>query len=84
MTEFSAKIIVRLKNEVLDPQGDSVKTALNALGFENIGNVRQGKIFDVKIDAENEGQAKEKIEEMTRKLLVNELIENCQIEMEKK
>ena len=46
---FSAKVTVRLKNGVLDPQGKAIEGALGSLGFDGVGSVRQGKVFDVEL-----------------------------------
>ena len=84
MKIFKAKIIVRLNEDVLDPQGDSVNSAINALGIKGIKNVRQGKVFDVIVEAQDEKQAKENVEAATQKLLVNDLIESYEIELGQK
>ena len=47
---MKATVIVRVKTEVLDPQGDAVRRALGKLGFEGVKNVRIGKIIEIEID----------------------------------
>ena len=47
---IKARITVTLKNGVLDPQGKAIEHALGALGFGGVGQVRQGKVFDVELD----------------------------------
>lgn len=83
MAKFKVQILVRLKKEVLDPQGDSIKTALKTFGIKDVEKIRQGKIFDVNIQADNEENAKENVKEIIEKLLVNELIEEYQTTIEK-
>ena len=73
------KVIVTLKNGVLDPQGKAIQQTLNGMGFENVKEVRQGKYFDIEINENNEVKAKSKVEEMCKKLLANLVIEDYKI-----
>ena len=73
------KVIVTLKNGVLDPQGKAIQQTLNGMGFESVKEVRQGKYFDVEINENNEVKAKSKVEDMCKKLLANLVIENFKI-----
>ena len=73
------KVIVTLKNGVLDPQGKAIKQTLNGMGFANVENVRQGKFFDININEKDETKAKSKVEEMCKKLLANLVIEDFKI-----
>ena len=73
------KIIVTLKNGVLDPQGKAIQQTLNGMGFGDIKNVRQGKYFDIEIDEKDESKAKNKVDEMCKKLLANLVIEDYKI-----
>ena len=73
------KVIVTLKNGVLDPQGKAIQQTLNGMGFESVKEVRQGKYFDIEINENNEVKAKSKVEEMCKKLLANLVIENFKI-----
>jgi phosphoribosylformylglycinamidine synthase len=71
------RIIVTLKNGVLDPQGKAIQHALSGLGFDGVDDVRAGKIFELDVaDATTD----EAIDEMCRKLLANTVIENYRIE----
>ena len=72
-------IIVTLKKDVLDPQGKTIKKALEGMNFKNINDVRQGKYFEIEIEEKNQKKAEEKIEEMCKKLLANLVIENYKI-----
>ena len=60
------KVIVTLKNGVLDPQGKAIQQTLNGMGFESVKEVRQGKYFDIEINENNEVKAKSKVEEKTQ------------------
>jgi len=79
---MKARVIVTLKNGVLDPQGKAIEGALGGLGFDGIGSVRQGKVFDVELDGSDTSAAKAKLEQMCEKLLANTVIENYAIEIE--
>ena len=74
-----ARITVTLKNGVLDPQGKAIEGALGALGFEGVGSVRQGKVFDVDIQGSDRAKAQEDLKAMCEKLLANTVIENYSI-----
>ena len=73
------KIVVTLKNGVLDPQGKAIQQTLNAMGFPEVESVRQGKYFDVEINEKDETKARSKAEEMCKKLLANLVIEDFKI-----
>jgi|TARA_B100001540_G_C15531711_1_gene517257 phosphoribosylformylglycinamidine synthase PurS subunit len=73
------KVIVTLKNGVLDPQGKAIQQTLNGMGFKNIDEVRQGKFFDIEVNETDEKKAKSHVEEMCKKLLANLVIEDFKI-----
>ena len=73
------KVIVTLKNGVLDPQGKAIQQTLNGMGFSDVNEVRQGKYFDIEVNEKDEQKAKIKVEEMCKKLLANLVIENYKI-----
>ena len=73
------KVIVTLKSGVLDPQGKAIQQTLNGMGFANIKEVRQGKYFDIDIDENDEQKAKLSAEEICKKLLANQVIEDFKI-----
>ena len=73
------KVVVTLKNGVLDPQGKAIQQTLNGMGFPEIESVRQGKYFDLEINENDETKAKSKAEEMCKKLLANLVIEDFKI-----
>jgi phosphoribosylformylglycinamidine synthase subunit PurS len=66
---------VMLKPEILDPQGQAVLRALPRLGFAGVGEVRQGKRFEVDLDGPADEAALAKVREMAEKLLANTVIE---------
>ena len=69
-------VTVMLKNGVLDPQGEAVKSALGALGFSGINGVRQGKIIVLDVD---DGVDVPQVNEMCSQLLVNSVIESYSV-----
>jgi len=73
------KVVVTLKNGVLDPQGKAIQQTLNGMGFPEVESVRQGKYFDLEINESDETKAKSKAEEMCKKLLANLVIEDFKI-----
>ena len=73
------KVIVTLKNGVLDPQGKAIQQTLSGMSFSNVNEVRQGKYFDIEIKENDEIKAKSQVEEMCKKLLANLVIEDYKI-----
>ena len=73
------KVIVTLKSGVLDPQGKAIQQTLNGMGFANVKDVRQGKYFDIDIKENDEQKAKLSAEEICKKLLANQVIEDFKI-----
>ena len=73
------KVIVTLKNGVLDPQGKAIQQTLNGMSFSEVKEVRQGKYFDIEVSTNDEQKAKDKAEEMCKKLLANLVIEDYKI-----
>ena len=76
---MNVKVIVTLKNGVLDPQGKAIKQTLNGMGFSDVKEVRQGKYFNIEVNEKNESKAKSKVEEMCKNLLANMVIEDYKI-----
>lgn len=76
---IKARVTVTLKNGVLDPQGKAIEGALAALDFNGVGQVRQGKVFDLALDTTDKAEAEEQIKAMCEKLLANTVIENYAI-----
>ena len=76
---LKARVTVTLKNGVLDPQGKAIEGALGALGFSGVGQVRQGKVFDLELQGVDKAKAEEELTAMCEKLLANTVIENYSI-----
>ena len=73
------KVIVTLKEGVLDPQGKAIQQTLNGMSFLDVKEVRQGKYFDIEVSINDEEKAKVKVDEMCKKLLANLVIEDYKI-----
>tara|TARA_B100001540_G_C15480195_1_gene494230 strand:+ start:15 stop:248 length:234 start_codon:yes stop_codon:yes gene_type:complete len=73
------KVIVTLKNGVLDPQGKAIQQTLNGMNFNNVVGVRQGKFFEIDVNENNEANAKSLVDDMCKKLLANLVIEDYKI-----
>ena len=72
---MKARVTVTLKPGVLDPQGKAIEGALRSLGVAGVASVRQGKVFDVEIDAADRETAGARLSEACEKLLANTIVE---------
>ena len=72
-------VIITLKKDVLDPQGKVIHQTLGEMGFDDLNEVRQGKYFEIDTKENDPKKAKDKVEEMCKKLLANLVIENYKI-----
>jgi phosphoribosylformylglycinamidine synthase PurS subunit len=79
---MKARVHISLKPGVLDPQGKAIGNALKGLGFDGIGEVRQGKLIELDLAETDAAAARARVEEMCRQLLANPVIEDYAIEME--
>jgi len=76
-----ARVFVTLKPSVFDPQGKTVTDALHTLGYSAVKDVRQGKYFELEIDARRVDEARALADEAAHKLLSNPVIESYRIEI---
>ena len=81
MPTMKARVKVTLKNGVLDPQGKAIEHALDSLGFDGVSGVRQGRYFELDVDAGSKAAAEASVTDMCDKLLANTVIENYEIEV---
>lgn len=79
---MKAIVHVTLKPGVLDPQGKAIGHALGTLGFDGVGEVRQGKVIEVELDEIDAARAEDTVRSMCDKLLANTVIENYAIRIE--
>lgn len=77
-----ARIVVTPKPAVNDPQGVTVRQGLAALGFGEVSDVRIGKYIEVRLDASNEREARERVDSMCKRLLANHVIEDYRFDVE--
>lgn len=79
---MKARVHVYLKPSVLDPQGQTITTALNGFGYSAIRSVRQGKYFDLELeDSLDENAAREQLEKIAHEILANPVIEEYSVEL---
>jgi phosphoribosylformylglycinamidine synthase subunit PurS len=78
---MKARVHISLKAEVLDPQGKAIGNALKGLGFDGVGEVRQGKLIELELADGDPAAARAWVEDMCRQLLANPVIENYAIEI---
>tara|TARA_X000000368_G_C23031568_1_gene712827 strand:- start:1493 stop:1738 length:246 start_codon:yes stop_codon:yes gene_type:complete len=72
-------VTVTLKKDVLDPQGKVVQQTLHNMGMKSLSELRQGKYFEIEINENDEKKAKDSVNEMCEKLLVNLIIEDFKV-----
>jgi phosphoribosylformylglycinamidine synthase PurS subunit len=78
---MKARVTVTLKSGILDPQGKAIEGALKSLGIASVASVRQGKVFDIEVEAADRARAESALKEAAEKLLANTVIENYRIEV---
>ena len=72
-------LVVTLKKSVLDPQGKTIQSTLNNMGYKSLSNLRQGKYFTIELNETDKSKAENIVKEMCEKLLVNQVIEDYKI-----
>ena len=77
-----ARVTVTLKSGVLDPQGKAIEGALRSLGVDGIASVRQGKLFDIEVEADAPAEAEAALKQACERLLANTVVENYRIEID--
>ena len=75
-----ARVVVTIKQEVLDPQGQAIQKACQSLGYSRVRDVRQGKIFEITWEGADEGNAESALHEIAERLLANPVIEDFRVE----
>lgn len=72
---MKARVYVTLKKTVLDPQGQTIHQAVRRMGFDAVGEVRQGKVFELELNGSSPEQAREQVERLAKEVLANPVIE---------
>lgn len=79
---MKAKVYVTLKPSVLDPQGKAIHHSVELLGIEQIADIRQGKYFEIALDADlSENDARNAVENIAKNVLANPVIEDYRVEI---
>ena len=78
---MKVRVHVMPKDGLLDPQGEAINIALVNMGFEEVKNVKQGKVIELELEEEDKVVVKNRVEEMCQKLLANSVIESFQVEL---
>jgi phosphoribosylformylglycinamidine synthase PurS subunit len=78
---MKARVVVTLKDGILDPQGKAIEGALKSLGIAGIDSLRQGKIFEIELATNDPNAAEEVLRAACEKLLANQVVENFQVEV---
>ncbi|MCP1335053.1 phosphoribosylformylglycinamidine synthase subunit PurS [Futiania mangrovi] len=78
---MKARVHITLKTGVLDPQGKAIGKALGTLGFEGVGEVRQGKLIEIELAETDPARAEASVRDMCEKLLANTVIEKYDVEL---
>ena len=81
--QYNARIRITLRPSILDPQGKAVEHAIATLGVQSVRDVRIGKYIELNIEGGSENEAREKTEEVCRKLLANPVMEDFVYEIQK-
>jgi len=79
---MKARVFVTLKKSVFDPQGKTIADALHSMGYNGVGDVRQGKFFELELDAASADQAQKLAAEVADKVLANPVIESYRVEID--
>jgi phosphoribosylformylglycinamidine synthase len=79
---MKARVFVTLKKSVFDPQGKTIADALHSLGYAGVGDVRQGKFFELELSAASAEQAHTLASEVADKVLANPVIESYRVEID--
>jgi phosphoribosylformylglycinamidine synthase subunit PurS len=77
-----ARVFVTLKQSVFDPQGQTIADALHSMGYGTVGDVRQGKYFELELKSSSAEQARSVASEVADKLLANPVIESYRVEID--
>jgi phosphoribosylformylglycinamidine synthase subunit PurS len=77
-----ARVVIRLRPGVLDPQGTTIRKALESLGFPEVRELRVGRVLELTLDATDRPRAQARLDEMCRKLLANPVIEDYTVELD--
>ena len=78
---MKARVFVTLKPSVFDPQGHTITEALHQMGYAGVGDVRQGKYFELDVEAESADAARALVSDVSNRLLANPVIESFRVDV---
>jgi phosphoribosylformylglycinamidine synthase PurS subunit len=78
---MKVRVLVSFKDSVLDPQGQTVKNALHTLGYREVTDIRQGKVFEIELEGISVEEADQIIPEISDKVLANPIIEKFEYQI---
>jgi phosphoribosylformylglycinamidine synthase subunit PurS len=81
MKNYSAEVIIMLHEDILDAQGKTIESSLHSLGFNQLSDVKVGKVVNMNVNAEDIEIAEQIVEDATNKLLANTIVESYTIDM---
>jgi phosphoribosylformylglycinamidine synthase len=79
---MKVRVFVTLKPSVFDPQGRAIVDALHSMGYGGVGDVRQGKYFELDVDAPSADAASALAADVADRMLANPVIESYRLEVE--
>jgi phosphoribosylformylglycinamidine synthase subunit PurS len=77
-----ARVFVMPKKAILDPQGKAVASSLHSLGYPEVADARLGKLIELRLEGNDKAAASARVDEMCRRLLANDIIEDYRFEVE--
>jgi len=76
-----ARVFVTPKTAILDPQGKAVAASLHSMGYDEVADARLGKLIELRLEGKDAASVSERVDEMCRRLLANEIIEDYRFEV---
>jgi phosphoribosylformylglycinamidine synthase len=80
--DFTARVFVSPKPAILDPQGKAIASSLQSMGYGEVSDARVGKLIVLRMEAQDRAAAASRVDEMCRRLLANEVIEEYRYEID--
>ena len=81
MKDYTIDVRITPREGLLDPQGTAILTALHSLGFDGVRSARVGRLIRLRVEADTQSEALDRVEEMCRKLLANPVTEDFALEV---
>jgi phosphoribosylformylglycinamidine synthase len=78
---YKAKVTITLRKSILDAQGSAIEKATHKVGYNNVSNIRVGKIIELNVEAKDKAEAKEIAGRLSNELLANTVMEDFSVEI---